>query len=287
MGKRKATPQKYGPVPQKKQKSTSANPKPHSRAQPTSNTASGPTHSTISPPVATARLNGTNTSASTTSQPTTTTQPNITRPDLLSIPPELRYIIYDYSVEPGHVVSLAPGHAAGKSTNPIFLLNRNVRKEAEDNLVRKGLVSINYYANIRVTVQDLDFRKLMAMLKKLGPANFVLNGPKKLFVDLTMSDLTKQAHGVDLDAEKLGKMLAFLDKHGVEWKCKMVNQGANVWVNVIGQMDELLHVTARDTSMRHRVKYLLDVLQDGRRARQTQSSSQAWPFKRVVNTNAK
>lgn len=100
-------------------------------------------------------------------------------------------------------MSLAPGHTAGKSTNPIFLLNHNVRKEAEDNLVRQSLDSINYYANIRVTVQDLDFRKLMAMLKKLGPTNFRLNGPKKLFVDLTMSDLMKQANGVEFDAEKL------------------------------------------------------------------------------------
>lgn len=62
-------------------------------------------------------------------------------------------------------------------------------------------------------------------------------------------------------------MLAFLDKHGVEWKCKMVNPGADVWVSIIGQMDELLHVTTRDTRVRYRVKYLLDVLQDGRRTR--------------------
>lgn len=265
LAKRKTTPQKHGPVPQRRPQTSKGPSKPRTDPGSTSNTPSAPSHPTVSPSAAAGQSNNitlaTNITTSQQVSSTGTTQ----HVGFLRIPPELRYIIYDYSAQPDDLVTFGPGPAAFKSTNPIFLVTHQTCQEAESNLVSKSLNSVSYYSNFRATVKDLDFRKLNSALKTIGLRSFRHDGTRTLQVKLTMSEIAANVHGIDFDPGQLGKMLGFLETNFVQWTCQIVKPELDVWLEVSKHVEKLLATTERYSRMRERVKYLFDLLQQSRR----------------------
>lgn len=136
----------------------------------------------------------------------------------LGLAAELRCMIYNHLWTQDIDVCIISAGLDPPSTpiHPIFHVNRQIREEAIDRIHKDQNVTLHLHA----AVYDLDFRKLLTVLRKLGNKYFRRDGGMLLHVSLGVR--SKDLHAAIPEPESLGKMLGFMRKYDLEWECKVI-----------------------------------------------------------------